>query len=307
MTAALLMLAALSLDGVFGELPRRHPLVGFGAYARGLEERMHDSCASGVIALRWRGMLALALAVVPPVVLCALAITVVSFAAPLEIAVLYFALGHRSLREHALRVRDALQRSDLGEARRCVALMVSRDTADMDASRVAAATVESVLENGNDAVFAALFWFAVAGAPGALLYRLVNTLDAMWGYRTPRYLHFGRAAARLDDAMNYIPARLTALTYALIGRTRDALRCWRIQAGAWESPNAGPVMAAGAGSLGVILGGGAFYHGQWKARPALGEGAVPQAGDIVRALRLVAAGIGIWIAFAIATGAACHA
>jgi adenosylcobinamide-phosphate synthase len=174
-------------------------------------------------------------------------------------------------------------------------MMVSRDTGAMQRTEIARAAVESVLENGNDAVFGALFWFALAGAPGALLYRLVNTLDAMWGYRTPHDLYFGWAAARSDDLLNLVPARLTALTYALCGHVRLALQCWGEQGRLWESPNAGPVMAAGAGSLEVRLDGPAFYHGQWKVRPALGYGAAPKARDIARALRLLSHGILIWL------------
>ena len=122
----------------------------------------------------------------------------------------------------------------------------------------------------------------------------------MWGYKTPRYLKFGWAAARLDDVLNFIPARLTALSYALLGRTRSALACWRTQAAAWDSPNAGPVMAAGAGALGVQLGGAAVYHGRTEVRPPLGQGAAPHGADIARALSLVRHGAGLWWAIMVA-------
>ncbi|MDO8933472.1 MAG: cobalamin biosynthesis protein, partial [Rhodocyclaceae bacterium] len=124
----------------------------------------------------------------------------------------------------------------------------------------------------NDAVCGALFWFFILGGAGAVLYRLANTLDAMWGYKDARRIHFGWAAAKIDDVLNYVPARLTALTYALLGRARVAFACWRTQAGAWSSPNAGPVMAAGAGALGVQIGGAAIYHGVLEERPYLGAG-----------------------------------
>ena len=247
------------------------------------------------LALNCRGSLAVLFAVVPSVLLTALAATVPLLRYPVAVAALYFALGHQSLRQHALRVRRALDAGNVEEARKSVGLMVSRDTGKMDPQAVAAAAVESVLENGNDAVFGALFWFLIAGAPGVVLYRLANTLDAMWGYRTPRYLHFGWAAARLDDVLNFVPARLTALTYALIGSTRNALYCWRSQAPAWESPNAGPVMAAGAGALDLGLGGGAYYHGHWEERPPLGVGRPPDASAITSAVRLVRVGVLLWL------------
>lgn len=212
-------------------------------------------------------------------------------ATALQVVVLYLALGSQSLRQHARPVTEALNAGDLEAARRRVGCIVSRDTGAMRSVEVARAAVESVLENGNDAVFGALLWFMIAGAPGALLYRLVNTLNAMWGYRTPRYRHFGWAAARTDDLMNFIPARLTAMSYALLGHCANALHCWRKQDPRWESPNAGPVMAAGAGSLDLELGGSAFYHGHRKMRIPLGRGAQPQASDIARALLLVDRGV----------------
>lgn len=293
MTTALIMAAAVLLDLWLGEPRRAHPLVGFGRVAVWIEDRTYaDRRVNGAMAwLLAVGPLVMALWFVQSVV-------PVWISSPVAALVLYATLGLRSLGEHAQPVATALETGDLDEARRSVGRMVSRDTAALNANQVASAATESVLENGNDAVFGALFWFALLGAPGALLYRLVNTLDAMWGYRTTRYERFGWAAARIDDVLNFIPARLTALTYALCGNFAAAWRCWRTQAREWDSPNAGPVMAAGAGAVNVRLGGAAPYHGVWEERPALGEGALPDATSIVRALRLVRTGVVLWLAIA---------
>lgn len=292
---ALYALAACLLDRALGEPRRFHPLVGFGALAQALEARLNRvPRAPGTWVARVAGAAAVLLLVLPP----AASLFLFDSGAPQAVAsvlALYFALGARSLKDHVLPICDALEARDLAGARRLGARVVSRDLASADAGAVATAAVESALENGNDAVFGALFWFALAGAPGALAYRLVNTLDAMWGYRTPRFERFGWCAARLDDALNLVPARLTAATYALLGDTGAALRCWRLQAGAWKSPNAGPVMAAGAGALGLQLGGAAVYHGEREARPLLGSGRAPCAADARRALRLVETGIVLWL------------
>lgn len=294
LTAPYLVAAAVLLDRLLGELPRWHPLVGFGAFANALERRLNRGASERPRFLI--GVLALVLALLPFV---AAACFVETLPAPwnslVAVLLLYFAIGARSLREHALAVALPLQRNDLPVARRRLSYIVSRDTAALNESQVARAAVESVLENGADAIFAALFWFVLLGAPGVVLYRLSNTLDAMWGYRTPRFQYFGWAAARFDDLLNLIPARLTALTYALLGRTSTALRCWRTQAPLWYSPNAGPVMAAGAGALGIELGGPAPYHGQVKQRPRLGEGEAARPGDIARAVRLVDLGLVSWV------------
>lgn len=279
------------LDTLLGEPRRFHPLAGFGRLATWLEARL-NAAGRGQ---RLHGVAALALLVMPGVAFAGWLQQQAAVGAVFSVVVLYAAIGLKSLHQHAEPVAVALARGDLQAARTGVARMVSRDTTALDAAGVSRATVESVLENGNDAVFGALLWFALAGAPGAVAYRLVNTLDAMWGYRNARYQDFGWAAARLDDALNYLPARLTALSYALLGRTRLALACWRRQAAAWKSPNAGPVMAAGAGALGVSLGGPACYGGQRQERPPLGSGRPPNVQDIDRALALVGHTLLLWL------------
>ncbi|MDT0354931.1 adenosylcobinamide-phosphate synthase CbiB [Herbaspirillum huttiense F1] len=290
---AALMALGIALDLLLGEARRWHPLVGFGNLAKCIEGRLNHAPA-----LRPRGVLAWCLAVLPPVLACAWLIAVLPgwLAALAHAALLYFCIGLRSLREHTLPIAQALAQGDLPLARRLTSYIVSRDTRESGEGELAKAGVESLLENGNDAVFGTLFWFLVAGGPGALLFRLANTLDAMWGYRNARFLYFGWSAARIDDALNWLPARLTAFSYAWLGQRRQALDCWKAQAPAWSSPNAGPVMAAGAGALGLALGGPAIYDGEVEERPPLGRGLPPQGPDIVRAWRLVAMSTALWVA-----------
>lgn len=296
MNSALFLPLALLLDRLLGEPRRWHPLVGFGRLTRAVERFGYPSSpdAEPRWRMRLRGALSVSLLILPLTLAAWLLARLPLLSAIVPLVLLYLAVGARSLAQHAEVVRQALADGDLALARERVGWIVSRDTSELDEAGIARATIESVLENGCDAVFAALFWFLLLGAPGAVLYRLSNTLDAMWGYKNARYLHFGWAAARLDDVLNYVPARLTALTYLLLGHAASGWRCWRTQAPTWYSPNAGPVMAAGAGALGVSLGGGARYHGQWKVRPPLGCGPAPTHQDIGRAVRLVSRGAWLW-------------
>jgi len=298
---AVALLAGVLLDALLGEVRRFHPLVGFGRLASAIEGRLNRNA---VPLLRIaRGALAWMLAVLPAVLLaawaCAGSIPPLAQVA-LHAVLLYFCLGLRSLRDHMLPIGRALQAGDLAAARALTARIVSRDTGNAAESDLAKAATESMLENGNDAVFGTLFWFAIAGGPGALLFRLANTLDAMWGYRSERFNLFGRSAARIDDVFNYLPARLTAVCYAILAPgaegTRRALACWRNQAPAWSSPNAGPVMSSGAGALGLQLGGAASYSGEIEQRPPLGAGAPASAADIARAWRLVRNTTWLWVA-----------
>ncbi|WP_353154383.1 adenosylcobinamide-phosphate synthase CbiB [Herminiimonas fonticola] len=292
---AILMLIGVLLDMRLGEATRWHPLAGFGNLAIAMEKKLN--AGESRIA---HGAVAWTLAVLPLVLLAWLfTFWLAQFDALLALAVhallLYFSLGLRSLRDHTLPIANALMDDDLPQARLLTARIVSRDTRQAEESDLAKAGVESLLENGNDAVFGTLFWFVLAGGPGVVLFRLANTLDAMWGYRTQRFNAFGRVAARIDDVLNFIPARLTALSYALLGNTRQAWQCWRVQAPAWSSPNAGPVMSAGAGALGISLGGAAIYDGEVEQRPPLGIGPAATGKDIARAWRLVVLTTALWL------------
>jgi len=290
---ALALVAGVLLDLLLGEARRWHPLVGFGRLANALERRLNG----GGLRIA-RGLLGWMLAVLPLTLLAWLACT--WGGAAVHALLLYVGIGLRSLRDHTLPIHAALTRGDIDDARMLTSRIVSRDTAQANESDLAKAGAESLLENGNDAVFGTLFWFLVAGGAGVVLFRLANTLDAMWGYRTERFNLFGRVAARIDDVLNWVPARLTALSYVLLaerGRLH-AWRCWRAQAPAWSSPNAGPVMASGAGALGVQLGGAAVYDGVTELRPPLGSGPDARADDILRAWRLVRRTTLLWVCVA---------
>jgi adenosylcobinamide-phosphate synthase len=188
----------------------------------------------------------------------------------------YSTLSIRGLDQAGNEVIEELRRHNTRAARSRLAMIVGRDTAILEEREIVRAVIETVSENCCDAVVAPLFYLSLGGVPAALAYKAINTLDSMIGYKNERYLHFGRFAARLDDAANFVPARLTAVLVALAAgvlglRWRDSLRIVRRDAHLQPSPNSGYPEAAFAGALGIQLGGLNFYGGQPSEKAALGD------------------------------------
>ncbi|MFI6762357.1 cobalamin biosynthesis protein [Micromonospora sp. NPDC050417] len=297
--------AGYALDALFGDPRRFHPVAGFGQAAAALENRLYRPNRSA-------GAAYAALAVGVPV-LVAVAAATATRQRPIARAALVAAgtwtvLGGRTLRHEATVMGRALRQGDLPAARGRLNHLCGRDPSMLDEPELARATVESVAENTSDAVVAPLVWGAVAGLPGLIGYRAVNTLDAMVGHRSPRYARFGTAAARLDDLLNLVPSRLTALLTIVTAPTvrgdrGRAWRIWRRDRNDHPSPNSGQCESAMAGALGVRLGGRNVYFGRSEVRPFLGDGPRPEARHIRRAARLSGsvglAALGVAVTYAI--------
>jgi adenosylcobinamide-phosphate synthase len=280
--------AGFAADLAFADPTRGHPVALFGRGATRLERLLYrDDRRAGV---------AFTAACVAGPVLLGMGATRLARDRPIVTAVLtavstWAALGGASLVREGRRMQTLLDDHDLPTARRALGNLCGRDASELDAGELARATVESLAENTSDAVVAPLLWAAVAGVPGVLAYRAINTLDAMVGYRSARYEHFGWASARLDDLANLVPARVCALlTVAGApragGRASATWRVMRRDGSRHPSPNAGQCEAAFAGALGVRLGGVNRYGDGVEARALLGDGPPPVVADIERAARL---------------------
>ncbi|CAL9572577.1 Cobalamin biosynthesis protein CobD [Streptomyces sp. enrichment culture] len=277
--------AGLLGDQLLGDPRRGHPVAAFGRAAAAVERvlwrdhrgagALHTAvCVGGTVALG--GLAARRVRSSP------------AASVALTAAATWAVVGGTSLAREARAVGRALQDGDVEAARARLPHLCGRDPQALDADGIARAVVESVAENTSDAVVGALVWGAVAGVPGLLGFRAVNTLDAMVGHRSPRHLRYGWASARLDDVAGWPGARLTAALAAAAGPDpRGAVRAWRDDAGRHPSPNAGPVEASFAGALGVRLGGTLSYAGRVEHRPVLNGGGRPvTVPDIDRAVRL---------------------
>ncbi len=283
------LVAGVALDALLGDPRRGHPVAAFGRAAAALEARDYADSRGRGAAHTAACVLAVA---APAAVLHRRTRGRPPWQAAAAALAVWAVTGARSLHHEAERARLSLHRHDLASAREVLPSLCGRDPAQLDAGQITRAVIESLAENTSDAVVAPLLWGAVAGIPGLVAYRAVNTLDAMVGHRSARYLRFGWASARLDDVANWIPARVTAaLTAAcapLVTRTSPVrvLRVVRRDGGRHPSPNAGRCEAAFAAALGVRLGGTNVYGGVAEARPELGEGHAPESEDIRRAIVL---------------------
>jgi adenosylcobinamide-phosphate synthase len=297
------ILAGAVADALLGDPRRGHPVALFGRAAQATQDRVYADSR-----MRGAGYAAgCVLAVAGPAAIAQQLTRGRPWArASVMAAAVWAVTGARSLGTEAERMSAALESGDLAAARVILPSLCGRDPAGLDEAELARATVESVAENTGDAVVAPLVWGVLAGLPGLVGYRAVNTLDAMVGYRSPRYAQFGWAAARLDDVASWAPARLTGVMVAACspvvgGRPAATWRAMRRYGGRHPSPNAGRCEAAFAGALGVRLGGTNVYAGATEHRPVLGQGPVPQPDDIRRAVRLCRA---VTIATTVAAAAA---
>ena len=297
------IVAGVAADALLGDPRRGHPVALFGRAAQAIQDRAYaDSRLRGaayaagcVLAVAGPATVAQQFTRGRP--LARLAATA---------AAVWTVTGGRSLTREAERMAAALEAGDLDAARAILPSLCGRDPACLDATELTRATIESVAENTSDAVVAPLVWAVLAGLPGVCGYRAVNTLDAMVGYRSPRYARFGWASARLDDVVNWAPARLTGIMAAACspaagGRPAVTWRAMRRYGGRHPSPNAGRCEAAFAGALGIRLGGTNVYAGAVEHRPGLGQGRAPEPDDIRRAVRLCRA---VTIASTVAAAAA---
>lgn len=293
------VLGGFVLDAIFGDpawLP--HPVVYMGKAISVLEKRLRARLPKTPEGELWGGrILAFCLPVGTFALTCLVCMGTTALHPLLGLAVQMFwcgqALAAKGLVQESMNVYRELTKPDLPAARTAVSRIVGRDTQALTAEGVTKAAVETVAENASDGVIAPLFYMLLGGAPLALTYKAINTMDSMVGYKNTQYLYFGRAAAKLDDVANYLPSRIAALLWvaaaALTGNdARSAWRIWRRDRRNHASPNSAQTESACAGALNVQLAGPAYYFGEYYPKPTIGDAVRPiEPEDIRRADRMM--------------------
>ncbi|MEE4379087.1 MAG: CobD/CbiB family cobalamin biosynthesis protein [Candidatus Competibacteraceae bacterium] len=295
MKLLLIGLSAVLLERLLGEPRRWRPLAGFAWLMQQVENRCYGPAELRPGLRTVLGGLALVTLILPFALLVWLLTLIPYLGWVVALGIVYLSLSTTPFKRQLSAVTQALQQEDLEQARQALKPLVTHDTETLDEEAISQAAVELVLEQCSDGLFGVLFWFLLAGAPGAVVYRLVVVLDTQWGYPSPRYRDFGWATARLAGLLRWVPVQLVALSYSFAGDRETAWRCWHRQALSWPSPVTGTLLAAGAGALNVQLGGPVYYYQRLIPRPVLGDGVLPRHQDIERTLKLIDRALLIWV------------
>ncbi len=291
-TILVIILLALVLDRWLPERGGFQIWVWYSDWAESVEQRFNGG-------LRTQGIFAVLLAIAPILLAIFLATLILGQIAGVltflfSVVVLYLCVDLYRLGAVAQAVAAALENGDVAHAAARLKELTGKDTVETTGAGVAHASVEAILKQGNKLVMAPIFWFLLLGPLGAMLQRLASVLDRLWAHHTARYAEFGWAAARLDDLLCWIPARITAISYAIMGSFEDALHCWRRQAGMWSGLSSGPLLASGMGALHLDTceDGEKDAYGNMAIDPA----SLPDAGDVRRAVALVWRVMLFWLA-----------
>jgi adenosylcobinamide-phosphate synthase len=289
------VLLAVALDRLLPDRQGIKPFAWYRDWAESVEERFNGGRRS-------HGVGAVLLAIVPIVVAVALARYILSelgwiLGFVFDVVVLYLCLDVYRLGKTANGVAQALVSGDLHEANAQLRDLTGKGAPELNEATIARSAVEGVLKQGNSLVVSPIFWFLLLGPFGAVLQRLSSILDMLWGHRYERFAEFGWAAARFDDLLGWIPARITALSYALMGSFEDALHCWRKRMGVWSDINSGPLLASGFGAMHMQSCETAAEFGEFDDRAA--DVVIPDASHVQRVVALVWRVLLLWLAIGV--------
>ena len=278
----LALLFAFGLDYLLGD-PHNfpHPIRFFGWLIATLENPLRHIFPKTAKGEQVAGVVLVILLLIVPISIITCILNACKVISPyiffaVQIIICYQMLAARSLYVESMHVYTTLITGDISNARRSVSMIVGRDTDQLDEREISRATVETIAENTADGVIAPLIYMALFGAVGGIVYKVANTMDSMIGYKNKRYMHFGTAAARLDDVLNFIPSRISGLLMCLSGILcgmdgQNAFRIFKRDRKNHKSPNSAQTESACAGALGIRLGGGSFYFGSWVEKPSIGD------------------------------------
>jgi len=290
---ALIPIAALVIDTIYGD-PRSdwHPVVLIGKLISFYENKLYPEPKTSNGSMFLRGMVTVLLVLLTVGIITGLLVWLsvkggILFYAAMGAVILYFTITPRALCRDGMEIYHLLKAGDIVAARKRLSWIVGRDTENLDESDIARGTVETIAENTTDGIISPLFWFLLFGPVGAMVYRAGNTMDSMLGYKNDRYLYFGRFAARLDDVLNYIPARITFLLFVASAAIlkldwKNAKKIGLRDAPKHPSPNGGYAEATVAGAMHVRLGGYNYYEGKPEFREYMGDPDTPLKADHIK-------------------------